>query len=162
MRDLHINKIVSEIIPQDDYEHRNGFSNEHLVDKLSGEVKSKVESELIDMLQEKPDMLVVETLAYMKSTKSLPILYQLLESMNDEEMSKIITAVSIFQIDRDKKMLEIAKASFKKIKGRFQLISAFHYLKRLQNPEVSKLIQPYVIDPDYLISYNAKQALGRL
>lgn len=159
MEAMDINKIISEIIPPDDYLHRNGFSNEQLIDKLSDEEIFKVETELITMLQKKPDMLIVETLGYMKSKKSLSVLYELLESLNDE-MTKIITATSIFEINQDQKMIEKAKVSFKAIKDKFKLISAFHYLIRLQDSEISKLIQEYSTNSDYLISYNAKQALG--
>lgn len=158
---MDINKIVSEIIPPDDYQHRNGFSNEHLIDKLSEEEKFKVETELINMLRKKPDMLIVETLSYMKSEKSLSVMYELLESLNNE-MAKVITATSIFEINQDKTMIETAKASFKTIKDKFQLISAFHYLVRLQDSEISKLIQEYTRNSDYLISYNARQVLGKL
>jgi hypothetical protein len=158
---MDINKIVSEIIPPDNYQHRNGFSNENLIDQLNDEEKFKVETELVNMLQKKPDMLIVETLGYMKSEKSLSVLYELLESMNDE-MAKIITATSIFEINQDHKIIETAKASFKTIKDKFQLISAFHYLVRLQDSEISKLIQEYTTNSDYMISYNAKQVLGKL
>jgi hypothetical protein len=161
MKVIDVNKILSEIIPPDDYQHRNGFSNEHLIDKLSDEEKFKVEAELINMLQRKTDMLIVETLGYMKSEKSLSVLYELLESLNDK-MSKIITAISIFEINRDQKMIETATVSFKTIKDKFQLISAFHYLVRFQNPEISRLIEEYTTNSDYLISYNAKQVLGKL
>ena len=106
-------------------------------------------------------MLVVETLAYMRSDKSLPALYELLEILK-EEMAKIITATSIFEINQDQKMIEIVKASFKTIKDKFQLITAFRYLVRLHDSEISKLIQEYTTNSDYLISYNAKQVLGKL
>lgn len=158
---MDINKIVSEIIPPEDYQHRNGFSNEHLIDKLSDVEKIKIETELINMLLKKSDMLVVETLAYMRSDKSLPALYELLEILK-EEMAKIITATSIFEINQDQKMIEIVKASFKTIKDKFQLITAFRYLVRLNDSEISKLIQEYTTNSDYLISYNAKQVLGKL
>ncbi len=158
---MDINKIVSEIIPPEDYQHRNGFSNEHLIDKLSDVEKIKIETELINMLLKKTDMLVVETLAYMRSDKSLPALYELLEILK-EEMAKIITATSIFEINQDQKMIEIVKASFKTIKDKFQLITAFRYLVRLHDSEISKLIQEYTTNSDYLISYNAKQVLGKL
>lgn len=161
METMDINKIVSEIIPPDDYQHRNGFSNEQLIDKLNDEEIFKVEKELITMLQKKPDMLIVETLGYMKSEKAIPILYELMESLNNE-MAKIIIATSIFEINQDQKMIEKAKASFKTIKDKFQLISAFHYLVRLQDSEILKLIQNLTTNSDYLISYNAKQALGML
>lgn len=161
METMDINKIVSEIIPPDDYQHRNGFSNEQLIDKLNDEEIFKVEKELITMLRKKPDMLIVETLGYMKSEKAIPILYELMENLNNE-MAKIITATSIFEINQDQKMIEKAKASFKTIKDKFQLISAFHYLVRLQDSEILKLIQNLTTNSDYLISYNAKQALGML
>lgn len=159
MEAMDINKIISEIIPLDDYQHRNGFSNVHLIYNLSNEERFNVETELITMVQKKPDMLIVETLGYMKSEKSLPVLYELLENVNDE-MEKIIISTSIFEINQDQKMLEKAKASFKTIKDKFQLISAFHYLIRLQDPEITKLIQEYTTNSDYLISYNAKQVFG--
>lgn len=158
---MDINKIVSEIIPPEDYQHRNGFSNEHLIDKLSDVEKIKIETELINMLLKKSDMLVVETLAYMRSDKSLPVLYELLEILK-EEMAKIITATSIFEINKDQEMIEIAKASFKTIKDKFQLITAFRYLVKFHDSEISKLIQEYTTNSDYLISYNAKQVLGKL
>lgn len=161
METMDINNIVSEIIPPDDYQHRNGFSNEQLIDKLNDEEIFKVEKELITMLRKKPDMLIVETLGYMKSEKAIPILYELMENLNNE-MAKIITATSIFEINQDQKMIEKAKASFKTIKDKFQLISAFHYLVRLQDSEILKLIQNLTTNSDYLISYNAKQALGML
>lgn len=159
MEAMDINKIISEIIPLDDYQHRNGFSNVQLIYNLSNEEIFKVETELITMVQKKPDMLIVETLGYMKSEKSLPVLYELLENVNDE-MEKIIISTSIFEINQDQKMLEKAKASFKTIKDKFQLISAFHYLIRLQDSEITKLIQEYTTNSDYLISYNAKQVFG--
>lgn len=161
METMDINKIVSEIIPPEDYQHRNGFSNEHLIDKLSDVEKIKIETELINMLLKKSDMLVVETLAYMRSDKSLPVLYELLEILK-EEMAKIITATSIFEINKDQEMIEIAKASFKTIKDKFQLITAFRYLVKFHDSEISKLIQEYTTNSDYLISYNAKQVLGKL
>jgi hypothetical protein len=68
---MDINKIISEIIPPDDYQHRNGFSNEHLIDKLSEDEKFKVETELINLLKKTPDMLIVDTLGYMKSERAL-------------------------------------------------------------------------------------------
>lgn len=159
MEAMDINKIVSEIIPPDDYQHRNGFSNEQIIGRLSDEEKFTVETELIKMLHKKSDMLIVETLGYMKSEKSLPVLYELLKSLNDK-VAKIITATSIFKINQDQKMIEEAKTSFKAIKDKFQLIFVFNYMVRLQDLEISRLIEEYTTNPDYLVSYNAKQVLG--
>ena len=160
MKKMDINKIVSEIIPPDNFQHRNGFSNKHLIDNLSVKYKIEVENALINKLWEKSDMLIVETLGYMKSEKSLPVLYELLENINDG-MAKIITAVAIFDINKDQKMVGEAKTSFKNIKDKYQLITAFHYLVKFQDSKISKLIMEYTTDPDYLISFNAKQVLEK-
>lgn len=157
---MGIAKVVNEIIPPNDYQHRNGFSNEHIIDKLSDEEKSQVEKALVDRLHKNPDMLIVETLGYMKSDMSLPILYKLLEDLNDE-IAKIITTVSIFEINQDQKMIDVAKKLFRIIKNKYQLISVFHYLVRFQDSEILKLIEGYATNKDYLISHNAKQAIGK-
>jgi hypothetical protein len=162
---MDINKIISEIIPPDDYQYRNGFSNEHLIDKLSNDEKSEVETELITMLQQKPDMLIVETLGYMKSEKSLPVLYELLKK-SSEGMAKLILASSTYRINKDKELVEIAIASFKeieKIKDAYyvyRIIPTFYYLVKFQESKITKLIEEYSKHPEYLISYNAKQVLG--
>lgn len=159
MKHSEINKIVREIIPPDDYQHRNGFSNEHLIDNLSDEEKLKVEAELINILQKKHDMLVVETLSYLKSEKALPILYDLLANLHDE-MAKIITSIAIYELNHDQKMIDIAKSAFLNVNDKFQLISAFHYLVRFQDSGLTHQIQKFTFNSDYLVSYNAKKVLG--
>lgn len=165
MQAMDINKIISDIIPPDDYKHRNGFSNEKLIDKLSDDEIFKVETELIMMLQKKPDMLIVETLGYMKSEKSLPVLYELLKK-STEGMSKLILASSVYRINKDKELVEIAIASFKEIAEIkdayyvYRIIPTFYYLVRFQESEITRLIEEYSKHPEYLISYNAKQVLG--
>ena len=155
----NIERLISKIIPPEDYQHRNGFSNEHLIDKLNVEERGVIENELIKRLQEKADMLMVETLSYMKSDKSLITLYELLENL-DNEVSIIITASSIFDINQDLKMIEVAKTSFRGLTDKYQLIATFHYMMKFKNSEILKLIKEYTKDSDYLISYNAKQVLG--
>jgi hypothetical protein len=149
---------INQIIPLDDYQHRNGFSNDYLIDVLDDEEIFKLESELIRMIKKKSDMLVVETLGYIKSKRSLPTLYELLEK-SQEEMMRIIIAVSIFEINQDKKMIEITRSSFKEIKDKYQLISAFYYIVKFQDSDITQLILEYTTNSDYLIAYNAKQVL---
>lgn len=158
---IEITELMSKIIPRDDYQHRNGFSNRHLIDKLSNSERSEVEAELIKILHEKNDMLVVETLGYMKSKKSLTTLYDLLRDLNDG-MAKLITADAIFQINEDYNMIEEAKSAFMKLKDRYQIISAFYYLVKFSNSSTIELIKNYTIASDHLISYNAKKALEGL
>jgi len=44
---MDIEKIVAEIIPPSDYQHRNGFNNVPLIDKLSDDEKRGVQDALI-------------------------------------------------------------------------------------------------------------------
>lgn len=155
-----IEVLINEIIPPDDYQHRNGFSNDHLINALNDKDKAKVEAQLIVMLQKKTDMLIVETLGDMKSENALPVLYELLNFAEDE-MVKIIIATSIFKINQDQNIIEVGKISFKNLKKKYQLIPAFYYMVIFRDIEVSKLIEGYIKNPDELISFNAKQALSR-
>ena len=157
---MNIDKIMGDIIPPNDYQHRSGFSNEYLVDKLNTNERSVLEKKLIKLLRKKADMLIVETLAYMNSKKSLSVLYELLQ--NSDEMNKIIIASSIFEISKDHKMVKVAKTSFKNITdNKYQLISSFYYLAKFCDSEILQLIRKYTQDSDYLISHNAKQVLNR-
>lgn len=164
MKGMDINKVINEIIPPDDYQHRNGFSNEHIIDKLSDEDKFRIEAELIDKLRKKPDMLIAETLAYMNSAKSLPLLYDLLKT-SDEGMAKLILASSIYRINKDTSMIDIAIIVIRKIDNKrdayyvHKLTSAFYYLSKFQEPKTTKLLEEYSKHSEYLVSYNAKQAL---
>lgn len=108
---MNISKLLNDIIPPNDHQHRNGFTNKHIIDALIPKDKVQIEAELISMLQKKTDMLIVETLSYMKSDKSLSLFYELLENPGDE-MARIIIAVSIFEINQDEKLFELAKSSF--------------------------------------------------
>jgi hypothetical protein len=76
-----IEKLIKEIIPYPaDHSHREGFTNEQIIDALSKADRDLVEIALIDLLDKNSwDTFIVETLAYMKSVKSLPTLRRLLK-----------------------------------------------------------------------------------
>jgi len=134
-----LNEIMRELIPQNDYHHRNGFSNHKIVDKLSLEEKSYIEDELIRMLDNAYDSLIIETLAYMKSIKALPLLYRLLDD-DFNALSIIITATSIFQIKNDLKMIDIVICNFNCLDDIYQQISAFYYLNQFKNEKTNDII----------------------
>ena len=120
---------------------------------------------LINTLSDKTDILIVETLAHLQSVKSLPVLYTLLDK-KIEKSAIIIIAAAIFQINKDNQMLEIAINTFKdleKIKDSYyiyRLSSMFYYLRKFTNEATDAIIKEYTNHSDYLLSYNAKQALG--
>jgi hypothetical protein len=158
----NIRELIDKIIPPVDYQHRNGFSNDNIIDKLSDEDKNNVELELVNLLSKyNGDTLIVETLAYMNSHKSLDSLYKILNSVNTAS-DKIIIASSIYKISQDKAMVDIALNAIKTITDKNSLISLFYYLTNMQSNVLNEYIAQFKSDSDYLLSYNAKRALGQL
>jgi len=161
---MTIDELMGKIMPPDDYSHRNGFSNIALIDGLSEDEKVLVESRLIEMVPEMKgvDNLIVESLDYLKSEKSLPVLYQKLGTLS-LGMEKLIVASSIFMINSDVDMIEVAISSFKKMDNRlspyytYNLTSGFYYLSKFSTLETNNLIKNYRDHQDYLVSYNSKR-----
>ena len=160
MRDL--TKLIDDIIPYpDDREHRDGFSNEQIIDGLIGDEKVQVENLLLDKLQARPnDLLIVETLGYMKSKKSLSRLYSLLDEEN-EQGSKIIIASSIYEIEPDEKLIDIALSAGQTLTNWWDLTSIFYYFAKFKNKRTDDFVRQYFNHKDYLVSYNAKRSVGQ-
>ena len=156
-----IKKLLDKIIPYPaDYFHRNGFSNNNLIDDLNPADKILIEVALIDKLAEHPeDLLIVETLAYMKSNKSLYVLHNLLKNITRPQ-DKIIIASSIFAISQDSNMCDIVFEASKKITDKYSLISMFYYMAKMRDKRINDYIRQYYNSEDYLLSYNAKRSVG--
>ncbi len=157
-KSVSIDALIAEIIPPNDYTHRNGFSNKHIIDILSDKERIVIEEALIEYLRKSDDILIVETLGYMRSYKALPILVNLLQKTSNA-MRKIIIATSVFEIDHNDKMALVCADAFSCLGDTFQKISAFYFLRKFENPITDSIIKENTEHPDYLISYNAKQAL---
>lgn len=166
---MNIDKLVNEIIPPSDYQHRNGFNNIPIIDELKEEEKQLLEKALIQKLVAEienkfPDTLVVETLAYLKSYSSIQILNRLLNKC-DDFIIKLCIATSIFEINQNEEMIDIAINSTKQLDNKksgyyvYNLSSAFYYLAKFKNKKTRALIEEYTSRPENLLSYNAKQAL---
>ncbi len=165
---MDIDKLVNEVIPPSNYQHRNGFNNIPIIDELTDNEKLLLEKALIQKLQpeigEEIDTLIVDTLAYLKSVASLPVLKNLLESCNDMVI-KLRIATAIFEISQDVKMIDIAVGLVKQMDNKkdayyvYKLSSAFYYLAKFKNRKTEQLIREYTSHSEYLIAYNAKQAL---
>jgi len=157
---------IDKIIPPADHQHRNEFNNSNMINQLNDFYKKLLEDALIGkMLIEPDDTLLVETLANIKSEKSLPILYNYLKSCSDK-MKQLIFPVSIFEINSDPMMINIAVASFEQLDGNknpyyvYQVIPAFYHLVKLKSSVVNNIIKRYTAHKEILISFNAKEALG--
>ncbi len=158
MRD--ISQLIREIIPPNDYSHRNGFSNEYIILSLSEEEKLKVEQNLIEMLNNNDDTLIGETLTILKSENSLLALKRRLE-LTKNSSTKIIWASFINEIKNgDEEMANIALNEFGNVTEKYTLIFTFHYLSRFQNSKIKEKIKTYINNKDYLIAYNARTSLG--
>jgi hypothetical protein len=166
---MTIEELVNKIIPHADYEHRNGFNNIPIIDKLTEAEKQRLEIALFDKLSGQLtkdfDTLIVDTLAYLKSQIAVPILNGLLTNSSDN-MDKLIIASSIFEISQENRMVEIGILAFKKMDNRkdayytYNLSKGFYYLIKFKNPEIKRLIEEYTIREEQLPSYNAKRALS--
>jgi hypothetical protein len=155
----NINRQIAEIIPPNNYKHREGFSNKHLIDALNNQERAMIEEVLISMLLTKVDILIVETLGYMKSLKSVPILIDLLRQTSNA-MNRLIISSTVFEINQDMTMIEISIEGFKTLNDEyFSIIHGFYYLSKFKNEKTEAIIKRYIQHSDYLISYNAKQAL---
>ena len=157
---------INKIIPPADRDHREGFSNEHLVNELTSEEKLELEDILIQMLsaRKEVDTLITETLAYLKSEKAIPEMIQA-STRCDSEICRLSVYSSIFVINEDSSLVELAVSCFKKIEKKilfrnYLLIDAFYYLSIYNTAKTSKLIEPYINHKDFLVSYNAKRSLG--
>jgi len=163
---MEIENKFEKIIPSKDYKHRNGFNNNNIVDNLSQSEKKELEDWLIEklLIDRELDTLIVETLAYLKSNKALPILNNLLKTSSNE-MVKLIISTSIFEISHDNMMVSIAISSLKNIDNIndsyyvFKITSAFYYLIKFNSVDVNNIIREYTHHKEYLISYNAQRAL---
>jgi hypothetical protein len=165
---MNIEKLINEVIPPADYQHRNGFNNIPLVEGLTLYEKQLLEKGLIKKLElesmKEIDILIVETLAYLKSKESLPVLYQLIESSRFD-IVKLQIATSIFEINQDPKMIDIAISAFKEIDNIkdayhvYAVSGTFYHLSKFKNERIKQIIKEYTSHSEYLISYNAKQYL---
>ena len=166
---MDISKFISKIIPPADYQHRNGFDNVPLLNELSNSEKQEIEYVLLEKLKlESPtslDCLIAETLAYLKSKKSIPIMKDFL-NYDIDEPAKLIIYRCIFEISGDPEMVEPAISLFKKMDNKadsyyiYKLIAGFYELAKFGNAKANQAILEYVNHLESLLSYNARRALG--
>ncbi len=158
----NVSELINEIIPPSDYQHRNGFTNDHIIDSLNEDEKKEVEVILIKQLENSNDQLIGDTLAYMKSKTSLPILNTKLD-LSDDSSSRIYWASYILRITDDDavRMKDIAFEEFQKVTDNYALISLFHTLIEFNDQRIDNRIKEYQDHSDYLVAYNSRTALGQ-
>ena len=157
---MDLKKKLAEIIPPNQTQYRREFYNTPIIDALTDDEKIEIEQGLIDMLYRMPsDLLIVQTLDYMKSTKAIQAMKNALDKCNNQ-LQRIILARSIFKIDQDYKMIDIAMDSFIRLNNKWDLVFCFDYLSTFKSDMINAEIKKYINHDDFLISHNAKKALG--
>jgi hypothetical protein len=156
---MNTQELITRIIPPSTHEFREGFSNHEIIDGLNDQEKNEVERELIVLLElseDDPDTLIVETLAYMKSKKSLVTLRRLIKKHLPIYIILSI-ATSIYDIDKDERMIDIAIQNFEKLKSNTDIMVALYYLYKLNHKSTDDIIRKYLDHKDYYVSYHAKR-----
>ncbi|MCH5715514.1 hypothetical protein [Niabella hibiscisoli] len=115
------------------------------------------EAELIDVISLRDHWPIIG-LGHIKSKAALPKLYELLQDSIGP--IKVTIAHSIFQICRDKKMVDIVLNTMPTITNPFELIDILYFLPDFEDENITELHHNYRNHTDYLVAYNATQALG--
>lgn len=156
---MNVKDLYRKIIPSDDYETRRDFDNEELIDNLDTNQRLLVEDMLIKGLEAKYDLLIIETLAYIKSTKSIPLIEEKLNTLKDS-YEKVIIAWCLFSLNRDKdRMVKLAIDSFSQVSNDYSKTYLFYYLVKFDNEKINKLVESYCNSSNILLSHNSTTAL---
>lgn len=73
---------------------------------------------------------------------------------------KVTIAHSIFQICRDTKMIDMVLNTMPTITNPYELIGILYHLPDFNNESITVPHHSYCNHTDYLVAYNATQALG--
>jgi len=156
---MDIKAKLKEIIPAVDRDHREGFTNEKLIDNLTYDERLSVEQGLIDMIYESPsDILIVKTLSYMKTHSAIPAFIYALNN-NQIPVQRIIIALCIYKLNNDQHMIDVALENFNgMVSSKYDLVLAFDYLVAFHDKGLDEKVRTFTNDPDYIVAYNAKKA----
>lgn len=156
---MNIENVYKKIIPPNDYKNRRDFYNEDLIDNLTCEEKELIENRLIEELKSSHDLLIIETLAYLKSEKAIQFIEKALKKSN-EPYDKIIIAWSLFSLNHNKdKMIDIAYESFLEITNDYSKTYLFFYLVKFNDSKINALVESYKDNKSFLLANNSKRAL---
>lgn len=157
---MNLDKLYSKIIPPDNYQDRKDFYNEDILDSLDEKQKTVIEEMLIKDLRTKCDLLIIESLAHLKSSESINVIENHLQESKDFH-DKLIIAWCLYSLGKDReKMIDIAYESFLLIENKYTKTYLFYYLAMFKNDKINNLIKSFFNDKDFLLSSNAKSSLG--
>ena len=155
---------LNDIIPPSDYAHREGFTNEPLLDALDAAERRALEQALVADLQAgSTDMLVVNTLVYLQAKSAEHLIRSFIGRCADPGIRLGATA-ALYRLTQDRALLAPALDCFRALEARsdayrvYVLISAFYNLAEFTGSEVDRVLETYAQHPDFLLSYNAARS----
>lgn len=161
---MNKNELIQKIIPPPTREDREDFDSKKAIDSLTLSQKYIVEDELILLLEKESilDYFKIVALIYLKSKKSIPTLINLINKFNNENSYIILLASAVFAIDDSyEDMKSKALNAFNKLSNPYEIGTAFYYLSNFNDSNIDKVIESYIFNENYHISYHAKTALSR-
>jgi hypothetical protein len=152
-----VDKFIETFLPPQTFQHRKDGPYLDQIDNLSSSEKKEFEENLIERNRSGNfDSWVVEGLAYLKSSNSLPSLHDLLNKTT-EKAPRIIIASSIYTISPDASMCDLILNESKLITDKYALIGLFYFMAKVNDPRINEFIRQFRDHPDFLLSYNAKR-----
>ena len=156
----NIKKLIEEIIPPNNYQNREHFSNEKIIDNLSDGERIKVEDQLLKLLKGTKDRLIGETLIYMDSERATPIFKE--NFTNTKEFnSKLFWATAIHKMEKDSGMAELVLREVQNLEDKSSLHFFFYDLAGFKDERLNEIIRSYQDDDEYLVAYHALNSLGQ-
>ena len=128
-----------------------------LLDNLSDSEREIAEQQLLERLSLKDDW-PIRGLGHLRSQKGLKKLYELLSKC--KKAMKITIAHAIFQICADKKMVDVVLSEVPQISSQYELIPVVYLLPDFKDERVNQLLNTLRDHKEYLVAYNATQAMG--
>lgn len=156
---------IEKFIPPMDRDHREGFTNVDLIDRLDYDSKNELESKLLEKLDSSSlDSLVVESLVYLESYQAIPLFKKVLRETSNN-VDKVLLASSIFQLEQDDSVIPEIIEAFKNMDNEpepykvYTLIAAINYLIGVKHVSIERMLQIYSRDENDLIASNAEKIL---
>jgi hypothetical protein len=154
---------LNDIIPPSDHAHREGFTNEPLLDALGASDRRALEQALVATLQAgSTDLLVVETLAYLHAQSAVPAVQAFIARCPD--YARLGATAALYRLTRDRALLALALEYFRALEARqdayrvYGLINGLYNLAEFEGPEADDVLKTYAHHPELLLSHNAARA----
>lgn len=128
-----------------------------LLDALSPSDLKIAEAELIEAAG-LGDSWPILGLAHIRSVAAVPKFYQLLAKAS--KGMKVTIAYAIFRSNGDPQMIRTVLDELPLVNNQYELIDLLYLLPGFNDPDITKALQDYQNDKEYLVAYNATRAQG--